>query len=57
MSEWSQRMSSGAETARVATLSTIGTRVPDWTGNCSSAYSSPWEEVTFNTRPPPSAAP
>ena len=31
--------------------------VPDCTGSCSSEYSRPWDDVAFNTRPPPNAAP
>jgi len=34
---WSPLMDSGPDTVRQATLSTMGIRVPDWTGSCSRA--------------------
>ena len=57
ISEWSPLMDSGPDTVRHATFITIGNRVPDWTGSCSSAYRRPLAEVALNTRPPPVDAP
>jgi len=56
-SEWSPRMSSGPLTERVTKSSTMGKRVPDCTGICSSEYSKPLALVALNTRPPPVEAP
>ena len=42
---------------RVTRLSTMGMRVPDWTGSCSRAYMSPLALVAFRTRAPAVAAP
>jgi len=57
MSLWSPRMSRGPDTERVTTLNTIGKRVPDCTGSCSNAKSSPLAEVALKTRPPAVVAP
>ena len=50
-------MDNGPDTVLQATFSTIGNRVPDWTGSCSSAYKRPLALVALKTLAPAADAP
>ena len=57
MSEWSQWMLMGAESARFALAMTMGSRMPDAIPSISHMYARPWLLVAVMTRAPAAEAP